>query len=386
LEKTPPQIRLRPKEAAKLREELASNADAAAESRKMLRYPTGRFALEYAPGYLSTKLALQQNGRAAAQLLVMDAYDALEEMQPERALQSIQAILNVGHCFDDEPLMISQLIRMAMQSMAVRCLERTLAQGPVADSELARLQPALAEEAASDAFLVAMRGERAGMYEYFNFLVSSNMTVPSAIRAASGSRANDWSLWDPILDLPMRTVVYRSNAWLVQFQTKIVNAARIPGSARYQALRELDLEFREFAKTHDYDRSMAKLMAAAVMKIAEAERRIDTQFSCAVAALAAERFRLKHERWPIDLNELAVAQFLPAVPEDLYTGQPLLLRRAADGIVIYSVGKDGNYQGDALDRQEEADPDQPRVEFRLWDAERRRQPPLPPRKEVDDEP
>jgi hypothetical protein len=78
---------------------------------------------------------------------------------------------------------------------------------------------------------------------------------------------------------------------------------------------------------------------------------------------------------------LIQAKLLKEAPEDLYDGQPIRFRRAGDGIVFYSVGKDGNAKGDALDHLEDFDPIQVRVEFRLWDPASRRQSPLPPRKQ-----
>ena len=60
----------------------------------------------------------------------------------------------------------------------------------------------------------------------------------------------------------------------------------------------------------------------------------------ALAALAAERFRLAHKRWPKDLQELCPA-YLEEVPIDPFDGKPLKLAHRDDGIVIYSVDKDG---------------------------------------------
>ncbi|MCI0378524.1 MAG: hypothetical protein L0215_13025, partial [Gemmataceae bacterium] len=80
-----------------------------------------------------------------------------------------------------------------------------------------------------------------------------------------------------------------------------------------------------------------------------------------------------------DFQNVPLEKLLEEVPEDQFDGQPLRFRRTKDGIVIYSVGPNKNYQGDALDRLEEFDENFIRVDFRLWDVERRRQPPLPPR-------
>jgi hypothetical protein len=69
---------------------------------------------------------------------------------------------------------------------------------------------------------------------------------------------------------------------------------------------------------------------------------------------------------------LVAGGFLKGVPIDLFDGNPLGFRPTADGLVIYSRGKDGLYAGTALDNAQEFDPNAIRVEFHLWNVENRR--------------
>lgn len=63
------------------------------------------------------------------------------------------------------------------------------------------------------------------------------------------------------------------------------------------------------------------------------------------AALAVELFRLEHGRWP-DIWQELIPQYLQAVPADpCRPPHPLLLRRTAEGVVIYAVGQDGTDDG-----------------------------------------
>jgi hypothetical protein len=91
---------------------------------------------------------------------------------------------------------------------------------------------------------------------------------------------------------------------------------------------------------------------------------------CALAALAAERYRRKRDHWPAALADLVADRFLDEVPADPYDGKPLRLRQTRDGIVVYSIGPDGAGKGDALDNTA-AGAKEDRLEFRLWDAARR---------------
>ncbi len=385
LEATPPHLKLHPEVAVRLRDEIKPVADAVDASRDMLKYPHGRFPIEFTPDFISTPIPDHPNARIVVRLLEFDAYRAIDDKQFDRALESIRAQFNVGHCFDDEPLLISQLIRIALQSVATSCLERTLAQGIAADDGLATMQRTLTDEAAAELFFVGMRGERAGLHGSMTNIASSDAPVSVAMQGLSGRRPTaTW--WDHLLDLRLRAIAFRSDAWLLRENTRVLAAAKLPGSARYKALKEIDREIHEAFQTDGSSLILARLLVPAVLKMAEAEQRTDTRLNCAAVAVAAERFRLKNMRWPKDLEELVADKFLDAVPEDLYVGGPLRLRRAADGIVIYSAGKDGDYQGDGLDRLDDYDPNKARPEFRLWDPEHRAGPPLPPRKRVDVEP
>jgi hypothetical protein len=70
------------------------------------------------------------------------------------------------------------------------------------------------------------------------------------------------------------------------------------------------------------------------------------------AALAAELFRRRHGRWPETLDEL-VPDFLPGVPLDPFSNQPLRMTSKTDEFKVYSVGRDGkDDNGNLSDRDE----------------------------------
>jgi hypothetical protein len=67
--------------------------------------------------------------------------------------------------------------------------------------------------------------------------------------------------------------------------------------------------------------------------------RIAARNSVADAGLGVERFRLRHNRLPDNLDAL-VPDLLPEVPTDPFTGQPIRYRIVSGGFVVYSVGED----------------------------------------------
>ena len=71
---------------------------------------------------------------------------------------------------------------------------------------------------------------------------------------------------------------------------------------------------------------------------------------------------------------------------EILDGNPLRLRRAPDGFVVYSVSRTKTYDGtwhDNLDHTAEAEGDiNDRIEFRLWNPDRRRQPAMERKKDA----
>jgi len=94
--------------------------------------------------------------------------------------------------------------------------------------------------------------------------------------------------------------------------------------------------------------------------------------------LAAERYRLKHNRWPEKIDDLKgfVAKETLIDPCD---GKLLRLRREPDGLVIYSVGINGVDDGGTAESLKPGIHETHSLDigFRLWDVAHRHQPPVP---------
>jgi hypothetical protein len=91
--------------------------------------------------------------------------------------------------------------------------------------------------------------------------------------------------------------------------------------------------------------------------------RTRAQLECAAAAVAVERFRMRKGRWPDSLEEVVAAKLLDKMPLDVCDGKPLGYRKMPDGVVVSANAPAGEP-----------------CEFRLWDENKRRQPPLPEKK------
>ena len=173
-------------------------------------------------------------------------------------------------------------------------------------------------------------------------------------------------------------MLLRSRVESLQRIAEVYKLRPLRGFARHEAFDRLDKHYGPQA-SDGTDRHVWHIFVQ--MKLVDAEHRAHALLHCAEVGLAAERFRLKHGKWPGTAAELVDKGLLARVPEDPFDGNPLRLRHFADGIVVYAVGPKKNYDGTDWDDFDNLDSkSREGTEFRLWNPDRRHQPALPERK------
>jgi hypothetical protein len=363
-----PPAQLSPEQVKTLRAELDKVKPALMEARKLTQLSAGRFDIQYSPDFIGTLIPHTQETRRVAKLLSWDTLRRLQEKDLQGALASNRATLIAGRAIGDEPLLISALVRTAIQVVAVEDLERILAQGEPAAATLENLQKLLEDEAAQPLLLIGFRGERAGVHHMCSNLEAGEVSF-SQLDSFGNQSKKEPGVWDRVTDFFAVDVIMTDHIWLLKLHTEAVRIAEGPVE-HYGPL------YKQLAATvHEAPGPLAKLMSRGVTKVPPAVQRGQAHLRCAIVALAAERFRRNNKRWPNSLQEL-VPNYLARVPTDPFDGAPLRLGKHKEGVVVYSVGPDGKDNGGTIDR---TDPLREGTDlgFRLWNITKRRQPAKP---------
>lgn len=359
----PPNVRYPPAVTEQACRDLAASAEAVNLARTLKDLPHGRRDIHLKPNVLDTLLQDTQDTRHAGDVLRWDVVVAVKDRDDRRAVDDLHALLNAARSIGDEPFLISQLVRMAVRTVAVRSTEWLLAQ--VTDAPgLAELQAALAADAEEPLLLYGVRGDRAAFDKLFANLDSGETTPAQAIDAGFKDLSAQFGWWHYRAYLPA------DRAFALNWMTCYAEAARLPIHEQSAAIAAIPEPVK------DPTRLSSGLLLPAVDKVANAHWRTTAEARCAVVAIACERFRQKNGHWPNDLSALTPA-LLAAIPLDPYDGQPLRLAKLEDGIVIHSVGRfDPKASVKTLSRQPEL-PEGIDFGFRLWNPDRRRLPPPP---------
>src|SRR5262249_6281213 len=160
----PPPFHLNEKLAQELRDDLKPVAKVITEARRLVDFPEGRFAITYGPDHFKFSPQHHDTVRTIGLVLQLDGWLQLQDGKSEQAWKSSRAVLNTGRSLGDEPLLMTQFIRIALRRIAGGLMERILAQGKVSELLLAQIQKAVAEEASEPMLLRGLRGERAAFY------------------------------------------------------------------------------------------------------------------------------------------------------------------------------------------------------------------------------
>jgi serine/threonine protein kinase len=362
IRKVPSQQRLKEKQVSAVRAELTRQARALAEARRLADFPGGGYKVNWSRDALDTMIPHAQDCRILATLLELDAALRSHERDPDGAVHSSRAALNAGRSLGDEPILISQLVRMACVSIAVQSLQRVLAQGEPSDAALAAVQKLIEDEAGHPALLIMARSERGSMHWTMTAIEAGDLDTRTIFKEADERR---------LLDFPSGTAARPMHARLLKRLTELVMIARLPTHEQMRAVEQWQQATNAAPlperSLHDID--FTKLVGRCL--------RTQGYLHSAAVAVAAERYRKAHGRWPEAAIDL-VPGYLREVPVDpyagaplRYAGAPLRYRRLGDGVVVYALGPDLEDDGGVLDQENpvRAGAD---IGFRLLDPRQRR--------------
>lgn len=340
------------------------------EARKLAGMPTGRHKLVVGSNPLNAILKDQQDTRRSYNLLRYDAWDRATAGDMKGALLAGRAGINAARSLDDEPIIISQLVRIAGIAIACLAIERSLALGEAGDADLALLQQALALEEKHPTWLVCARGERAMSHATFEAIHSGEIPMQDVLGAGLMYGGSDLTWKERIFGIS-KSDMRRQHAILLEYVSRVVANARLPMHEQEKDAAVLDGEVRAMTS----DARLVKMLLPAITTMSHATRRNAASVRCMMTLVAIERYRVKAKKWPEKLEELVPA-YLDAVPLDPFDGKPLRYHSTDHGVMVYTTGQDRIDNGGALNRKSPVDPGSD-WGYELWDVSKRRQPTRP---------
>jgi hypothetical protein len=272
------------------------------------------------------------NIRDGAKLLKLEAVLHAENAEPESAARSIKSTFGLARSLSKEPMLVSQLVRIACQALAVSTLEHTINRIEFTDEQLIDLSQSLVNAEDPCAMTRAFAGERCmGV----SILKMPAAKIPPMLSVASNR---------PHLLSALAITLYRfagladmgADIYL-DLMSDYIKAIQLPSHQRQEAADAVDTEFTKTSRIH----MLLHVIMPALSRCTTVDLRTSAQLRTAHACLAIERYRLAADKLPDTLSEL-IPTYLGAVPKDPFDGKELRYKKLETGFVVYSIGEDGS--------------------------------------------
>jgi hypothetical protein len=305
------------------------------ELRQAARRPYSRFPLEYdADNPFWMLLPHLAKFKDCARVLQMRASAELQLGETEKALDDVNLSLRLAEAVRTEPILISQLVRIAVVQITLQPVWEGVADHRWSDEQLRTLDQELSTLDFLPDYRLAMRGEQA-----FSAWVMDYLRRTRNLDALSGDSDNSHDSGRITRLIPggwFYQNQLRYSRFMVQWDVPLADQEQrtfSPILARRAdaALASITNHPNPF---NVLERLLLPALGGAVRKFAYAQANVDlSRMACAL-----ERYRLAHGDYPGTLDALA-PKFIDKVPHDIINGQPLHYRRTEDGrFVLYSVG------------------------------------------------
>jgi hypothetical protein len=250
-------------------------------------------------------------------LLSLRAQAELVMGRTDQALDDINVLFRIDGGLKNEPLLISQLVRIAGLSILMQPVGEGLAEHRWSDAQLRVLQEQLQTAGVIDSLVRAMYGERDICY---NPAFDLGMKMPRG-----------WSRFEQVnINSGFQDAIFpRIDLAAMQINPSVNHAIDLTWRKQH-AETGLGAVLRHGV--------MVKMLLPAYFAVPQQFAFAQTEVDMGALACALERFRLAHSQYPEDLQAL-VPGFVTVLPHDIINGQPLTYHRTDDGrFILYSVG------------------------------------------------
>ena len=353
---------------------LARHAGLLDTIRRAADMPACRFPRDWTRPSIDMLLAEVQSCRNEGRLLAIAARHEAATGKPAAALADAVRLGRIGRQVGSEPILISHLVGIALDAMALSVVAEILPTLTPADAPLLD-DPALRDLVASTPSLVrAINGEEAfGLSTFANFAdgrdgIDCLGRLAGDPNVAILPQEKPFSLlieplsavWRAFI-LPADIVGYRRR---FEGYRQLVTGAVDQSQTWPQIQKQIDGIEAEISRAGS-DGFLSRLIAPATDAVLRSQCMAVARHRAAEVLMAATRERLASGALPESIDALVPAR-LPSVPRDPFTTDaPLHLKATPEELLVWSVGPDGKDDGGPRQEGVESDTDSDDIGLRM---------------------
>jgi hypothetical protein len=321
-------------------EYVLTNAAAIAKAREAARFQQFRFSADFSYA-LETELPHLGHLKNLARIVALQSALAAEAGHVDEWPDQAVLLLNLASTIDEEPTIISHLVRNAIVRMAVTVTERGINRAVPGNEVCKKLQDAFTRVGKTNLLARALIGERAMDIPIFRLSWSEIQNFNQNGEGENQPRKPQHYSGKPQFIFWLSGFFERDLNFYLQTMEKATSLAKLPPPENLVLTNAME-DASQVARKKSYFYSA--LLMPAFASVASREASTQAQVELAQVAMAVARFHNTRGAWPENLKVL-VPQFLDFVPVDPFDGAPMRYHLLNKGWVIYSVDADGHDDG-----------------------------------------
>ena len=311
-------------ERVKVTEFLAANHDLITELRHMATRGGPVYALDFSKGFAMLLPHLART-RSCARLLRADAVVNGTKGDYAAAVDDIIAGMNLGDAVALEPVLISQLVRVAIYGIMYSAVEDSFDGADLSPDLTRQLMAQVAQADRRESFSESLAGELYFVSQFFSALRSGDRTG-----IAEGMNLG-----------PLRE---EDELTYVDIMKGLISAAKLPYYEAALELHEMERETESLPETMPYSRQFLP----ALTRACQAQGRHEAMLDLMQIGILLERYKARNGSFPATLD--AVAPDLGgSVPVDPFTGKSYQYRALGAKFLLYSIGENRRDDGGTHD-------------------------------------
>jgi len=330
---------------------LDKNREFVREIREMAERGGPVYALDFSKGF-EMDLPHLSPMRSCARVLEADAVVKGMEGNNSEAVEDIIAGMKLGEALSLEPVLPSQLVRIAICGIMHSAVWDSFDGGDLPPGVTRKLIAQLARGHHREAFAEALRGEQYMGLDVFSRVKDGDRAM---LRAWGGSlnygdTVEEWAqaifLWwyaspfgRPWLD--------KDEASYVDIMSRVANAAKMPYYEAYAHLTQIERDIRDLPRT----RVVSGRVVLALLRAFEAQARHEAMLDLMQIGILVEQYKARTGSFPGTLDAIA-ADLGGSVPVDPFSGKSYRYRPLGEKFLLYSIGANRFDDGGTHDYRE----------------------------------
>ena len=318
-----------------------------------------RFNIEYGKGpevllsYLSEALLSRLSGlRNLSRYIRAKIYFCLKDKKYDEAIKFAKIGLKIGDYLKDEPLLISQLTRFAIDETVMMSINSVFNVKGIKISENDYME-----------ILSILNGKQTNLSEVLNgeLVIFEKPIISEYLRILYRHSLKDlkYEKFNKIMDLIFMPVIKNGFVFYLSHYSTIIEISKKPYYLAKKDIKNLkENDFKKYSNVfysikHMYFGRLITLLPALESSIIQG-----TNYSAYIdtfkIVIGLKIYKEKYGKYPEKI-QLLTPEILPSLPYDPFTGNEFIYKREKDGFLIYSLGENEKDDNGIFDRKTKKD-------------------------------